>query len=255
MRTLFWSFAVAIVAVAYGFYWIAAESSIANSPMAQYTGGLFLSDDDRQQADQDENVSVPEDPQPAELMLPAQPVPVKPGNSENRRQESSIGGEYSSPDPVIPLPIYSSRPEKGGFYAAGVFHYIGPSNPSPNTQYADAPVEMAPSSKKVESPASGPANAIAVFYENNAEKPPTRVGSVIVLGNDVIKVSNCKPAASSEASEEEQEAPPVAQVQQRMQQILRQQGAEDQRPLRPTIDTMEYRPTDGRTGEFERIPF
>jgi len=37
-------------------------------------------------------------------------------------------GDYSPADPVIPLPLYSSRPERGGFYAAPEFTFLRQTN-------------------------------------------------------------------------------------------------------------------------------
>lgn len=44
--------------------------------------------------------------------------------------------DYAPPDPQIPLPLYSNRPEAGGFYAAGEFIFWRQTNPLKNQQVA-----------------------------------------------------------------------------------------------------------------------
>jgi hypothetical protein len=52
------------------------------------------------------------------------------------------------------------------------------------------------------------------------------------------------------------EGPKKGSVDARVKELLRPfQPSEDKRPARSDIDTLEFRPSDAKNGEFERIPF
>jgi hypothetical protein len=64
-----------------------------------------------------------------------------------------------------------------------------------------------------------------------------------------------------EANEEEQEEVPAESmtdpkaIQERLKRILQSYLQERNWPKRTAVDTMEFRPSDGKKGEFDRIPF
>src|SRR5262249_37471339 len=49
-----------------------------------------------------------------------------------RAQTPSVPINYMPPDPVIPLPLFHDRPERGGFFIAGDFIYFRQSMPITN---------------------------------------------------------------------------------------------------------------------------
>jgi hypothetical protein len=64
-----------------------------------------------------------------------------------------------------------------------------------------------------------------------------------------------------EANDEEQEEVPAESmtdpkaIQERLKRILQSYLQERNWPTRTAVDTMEFRPSDGKKGEFDRIPF
>jgi hypothetical protein len=62
----------------------------------------------------------------------------------------------------------------------------------------------------------------------------------------------------SEEEQEDKKAQPVIDpraVEERLQRILRSYLQEGCSPPRTGVDTLEFRPSDAKKGEFDRIPF
>jgi hypothetical protein len=294
MRKLFWCGAVVAMMAATAVYLVAEDARrgpdslfargvgiackvggynlahLAGQIVGSYTSCGRPRADDPSGGEEDSEAWIPADPEPVAEACPDQAVPVEPG-----QPLEPIDVLQGTPET---RPAGEKKPAPAGSPVAAVSVPTAPSDRAGEKQGVPADLLPASSEEGVVPVAIIPPDGDAREAQYRTMPPCTDEEAALpaimpYAGDDEVApaqgwldfwlgvfrhVPCCRGVATGPncpATKGRPEKPGSKAADQRLKQLLRSFGNDENHPRKPGIDTLEFRPSDAKQGEFDRTPY